>query len=117
MTDHMPMPKVSRLEVVSTGARRRWTLEEKQRIVTESYGGPRLVSVTARRNGLSTSQLFTWRRLAREGKLSGDAAPVLVPVEMTPAAAPISSGAPQPAARRTGWKWSVDHDERATPGS
>ncbi|WP_439400402.1 transposase (plasmid) [Bradyrhizobium sp. PMVTL-01] len=85
MTDHMPMPKVSRLEVVSTGARRRWTLEEKQRIVTESYDGPRLVSVTARRNGLSTSQLFTWRRLAREGKLIGDAAPVLVPVEITPA--------------------------------
>jgi transposase len=96
MTDHMPMPKVSRLEVVSTGARRRWTLEEKQRIVSESYGGSRLVSVTARRNRLSTSQLFTWRRLAREGKLSGDAAPVLVPVEITPAAAQISSGAPQP---------------------
>ncbi|MCA1363358.1 transposase [Bradyrhizobium sp. IC3069] len=96
MTDHMPMPKVSRLEVVSTGARRRWTLEEKQRILTESYGGSRLVSVTARRNGLSTSQLFTWRRLAREGKLSGHAAPVLVPVEITPTAAPISSGAPQP---------------------
>ncbi|WP_091967609.1 IS66-like element accessory protein TnpA [Bradyrhizobium shewense] len=94
MSDHMP--KVSRLEVVSTGARRRWTLKEKQRIVSESYGRPRLVSVTARRNGLSTSQLFTWRRLAREGKLSGDAAPVLVPVEITPAAAPISSGAPQP---------------------
>ena len=92
----MPMPKVSRLEVVSTGARRRWTLEEKQRIVSESYGGSRLVSVTARRNGLSTSQLFTWRRLAREGKLSGDVAPVLVPVEITPAAAPISSGVPQP---------------------
>jgi transposase len=91
------MPKVSRLEVVSTGARRRWTLEEKQRIVTESYSGPRLVSVTARRNGLSTSQLFTWRRLAREGKLSGDGAPALVPVEITPAAAPISSGAPRPA--------------------
>ncbi|WP_161533274.1 transposase [Bradyrhizobium sp. LCT2] len=51
------------------------------------------MSVTARRNGLSTSQLFTWRRLAREGKLSGDAAPVLFPVEITPAAAPISSGA------------------------
>ncbi|QHP67825.1 hypothetical protein EI171_10760 [Bradyrhizobium sp. LCT2] len=59
----------------------------------QSYGGRRLVSVTARRNGLSTSQLFTWRRLAREGKLSGDAAPVLFPVEITPAAAPISSGA------------------------
>ncbi|WP_456843692.1 transposase [Bradyrhizobium sp. USDA 4510] len=76
------MPKVSRLEVVSTGARRRWTLEEKQRIVAESYSGPRLASVTARRNGLSTSQLFTWRRLARAGRLVEDAAPALVPVEV-----------------------------------
>ena len=82
MTDHTPNSKVPRLEVVSTGARRRWTLEEKQRIVAESYGGPRLVSVTARRKGLSASQLFTWRRLAREDRLSGDAMPALVPVEI-----------------------------------
>ena len=63
------MSKVARLEVISSGARRRWTLEEKQRIVAESYGAPRLVSATARRNGLSASQLFTWRRLARDGRL------------------------------------------------
>ena len=63
------MPKVSRLDVISTGARRRWTLAEKQRIVSESYGGRRLVSATARRNGLTASQLFTWRRLAQEGRL------------------------------------------------
>jgi transposase len=69
MTDHTPISKVSRLDVISTGARRRWTLDEKQRIVAESYGAPRLASVTARRNGLSASQLFTWRRLAREGRL------------------------------------------------
>jgi transposase len=56
--------------MISTGARRRWTLEEKQRIVAESYAGPRLVSATARRNGLSASQLFTWRRLAGDGRLS-----------------------------------------------
>ena len=96
MTDHTPMSKVSRLEVVATGARRCWTLDEKQRIVAESYGGPRLVSITARRNGLSASQLFTWRRLAREGRLSGDAVPALVPVEITSALAPISISAPQP---------------------
>jgi transposase len=87
MTDHTPISKISRLEVVSTGARRRWTLEEKQRIVAESYDGPRLVSVTARRNGLSASQLFTWRRLAREGRLNEDAVPALVPVKITPASA------------------------------
>ncbi|MFQ3459344.1 transposase [Bradyrhizobium sp. UFLA01-814] len=97
MTDHTSISKVSRLEVVSTGARRRWTLEEKQRIVAESYGGPRLVSVTARRNGLSTSQLFTWRRLARNGRLSGDVVPALVPVEITPAPARASISTPQTA--------------------
>jgi transposase len=64
------MSKVSRLEVVATGARRRWSLQEKQRIVAESYSAPRLVSATARRNGLSASQLFTWRRLARDGRLA-----------------------------------------------
>ena len=80
------MSKVSRVEVISTGARRRWTLEEKRRIVSESYGGRREVSATARRHGLSGSQLFTWRRLAREGRL-GDELAALVPVEIaTPAA-------------------------------
>ncbi len=70
------MPKVSRLEVIQTGARRRWTLEEKRRIVAESDRGARQVSATARRYGLSTGQLFTWRRLARKGRLGGDAEPV-----------------------------------------
>ena len=37
--------------------------------MAESYDGRRQVSATARRNGLSASQLFTWRRLAREGRL------------------------------------------------
>src|SRR5215470_5929156 len=76
MTEHTTMPKVSRLEVIQTGARRRWTLEEKRRIVAESDSGVRQVSATARRHGLSTGQLFTWRRLARKGRLGGDAEPV-----------------------------------------
>lgn len=67
MTEHTPISSLSQLEVISTGARRRWTLSAKQRIVAESYSGP--VSATARRNGLSASQLFTWRRQAREGRL------------------------------------------------
>jgi transposase len=66
------MPKLSRVEVIQTGARRRWTLEEKQRIVAESNSGPRAVSATARRHGLSPSHLFWWRRLAREGRLCAD---------------------------------------------
>jgi transposase len=69
MTEHTTISKVSRLEIIQTGARRRWTTELKQRIVAESYGVPRNVSATARQHGMSSSQLFTWRRLARQGRL------------------------------------------------
>ena len=47
MTGHTPMLKVARLDVISSGARRRWTLDEKQRIVAESYAAPRQVSATS----------------------------------------------------------------------
>jgi transposase len=67
------MPQVSRLEVIATGARRRWTLAEKRRIVAESEAAPRQVSATARRYGLSPSHLFWWRRLARDGRLGATA--------------------------------------------
>jgi transposase len=78
------MAKVSRLEVIETGARRRWTPEEKLRIVEESFRGPRLVSSTARRHGLSANQLFVWRRLYREGKLAGgEEAPGFVPAVLS----------------------------------
>src|SRR3712207_9096117 len=73
MTEHTPMSSVSRLEVITTGARRRWTLEEKRRILAESYRAPRIVTATARRHGLTSSQLFTWRRLDSEGRLTADA--------------------------------------------
>jgi len=66
MTSHTTSSSVSRLEVIQTGARRRWSAAEKLRIVAESYQGCRMVSATARRHGISTGQLFTWRRLARE---------------------------------------------------
>jgi transposase len=55
-------PEVSRLEVVDTGRRRRWTEEEKLRIVMESLSGPRLGLATARRYGIARSLLATWRR-------------------------------------------------------
>jgi transposase len=95
------MTNVSRLDVISTGARRRWTLTEKHRIVAESYDGPRLVSATARRNGLSASQLFTWRRLAREGRLvEGDEATTFAPAVIN--CEPSTSGPPSSPTRLDG---------------
>ena len=66
------MPSLTTLEVVQTGARRRWPVEEKLRIVAESDRGPGAVSATARRYGVSPAQLFTWRRQVRTGQLAAE---------------------------------------------
>lgn len=62
MDSHTHSHEVSRLSVVETGRRRRWTDDEKLRIIAESERGPRLISSTARRHGIAPSQLFGWRR-------------------------------------------------------
>ena len=54
--------QVERLGVVETGRRRRWTDDEKLKIVLESIKTPRTISSTARRYGISRSLLLNWRR-------------------------------------------------------
>lgn len=62
--------RVSRLEVIDTGARRRFSMAEKIRTVEESLRGHRQASSTARRHGISNSLLFRWRKAYREGRLT-----------------------------------------------
>jgi len=54
--------QVERLGVVETGRRRRWTDDEKLKIVLESMQAPRAISSTARRYGISRALLLNWRR-------------------------------------------------------
>jgi len=82
MDSHNDSRHISRLEIIDTGRRRRWTVEEKLRIVEESFSGPRLASATARRHGISSRLLFAWRKAYREGRL-GDA-PAFVPAVIVP---------------------------------
>ena len=91
MASHTHSAQVERLEVVDTGRRRRWSEEEKLRIVAESLSGPRLVSATARRYGISTSLLFTWRRACRQST-SQTADNGFVPAVVVPEARPAVSG-------------------------
>src|SRR3954462_887712 len=52
-----------RVEVIpGVGRRRRWTDEEKARIVAESLGPATTASAVARRSGFIASQLLTWRQ-------------------------------------------------------
>ena len=95
-----------RLEVVETGRRRRWTEEEKLRIVTESLSGPRMGWVTARRYGIARSLLATWRR--RFGVQAAGAAR-FVPAVIAPerAAAPLTSSRMEIVAAN-GWRVIVE---------
>src|SRR3982074_3658727 len=62
MDSHKYSTQVERLEVIETGRRRRWSDDEKLRIVLESLQTPRAISSTARRHGISLSLLVMWRR-------------------------------------------------------
>lgn len=63
--------KLDRVEVItSVQRRRRWSAEEKARMVQETYAPGMSVSVIARQHGIAPNQLFTWRRLYAEGALS-----------------------------------------------
>ena len=86
MTGHKDSFHVQRLEVVNTGRRRRWSLDEKLRIVEESFQGHRQVSATARRHDISPSLLFSWRKAfgevrGRHDEVIGFAPAMIVPDE------------------------------------
>ena len=93
MDSHKRSTQLERLEVVETGRRRRWSDDEKLRIVSESFEAPRAISSTARRHGISRSLLMTWRRafgpepISPQSEQSGFARVVLA-AEVEPAVAP-----------------------------
>ena len=68
MVDHMlePPRPVRRLEVITgAGGRRRWSADEKARILEEAMVPGAVVSEVARRHDMAPQHLFTWLRQAR----------------------------------------------------
>ena len=89
MVDHIVDATAPRGRVESrsgVGRRRRWSDEDKGRIVAESYAPGAVVSEIARRHEISPQHLFAWRKAARNGQLAlaADEAAVFVPVMMAP---------------------------------
>jgi len=85
MVDHMlePPRPVRRLEVITgAGGRRRWSADEKARILEEAMAPGAVVSEVARRNGLLPQHLFTWRRQAK--REAGDPPLAFTPVIVAP---------------------------------
>jgi transposase len=81
-----PERQVRRIEVITgAGGRRRWTSDDKARIVTETLEPGSVVSEVARRHGLSPQQLFAWRREARKrGAAPEEEPPSFVPAVVEP---------------------------------
>ena len=75
-----------RIEVINgAGGRRRWSADDKARILEETLVPGAAVSEVARRHGLSPQQVFGWRREARRELNAGSAASsAFVPVIVEP---------------------------------
>jgi transposase len=73
--------------------RRRWSVEEKLRILAQSVAPGSSVMLVCRTHGISSGQLYTWRRQFRTGELTGFA-PVTVTPPVGQLAAPAASADP-----------------------
>jgi transposase len=96
MDVHKHSLKVARLEIVDTGRRRRWSEDEKLKVVLESFQSPRQVAATARRHGISRWQLHEWRRAFRAAqheaaKPSAGFVPVTITAEPQPSAPELAA--------------------------
>jgi transposase len=72
--------------ITGAGGRRRWTVDDKARIVEETLEPGASVSVVARRHGLTPQQVFAWRREARQR--SEEAGPSFIPAMVELASTP-----------------------------
>jgi transposase len=89
MDSHKRSAQLERLEVVETGRRRRWSEDEKLKIVLESLRAPRQVAATARQYGISRSLLISWRRSFRPERHDPEGQQIgFVPAIVVPATAP-----------------------------
>jgi len=105
MVEHMVEPPrtVRRLEVITTASgRRRWSQSERRRILAEAMAPGAVVSVVARRNGMSPQHLFTWLREARRVPTVSGRAAAFVPVLLDEPPSASSATPPQAGIRPLG---------------
>jgi transposase len=87
--------------IVGRQRRRRWTVEEKLRIVAETDEPGARIGDVAARHDVYPGLLFTWRRQVRKGVLTERRAPLFLPVEMANALdLPQPSGQVEPSTPR-----------------
>ena len=86
-----------RAEIITVERRRRWSWGDKQQIVEETLMPGASISAVARRYGLHPSQVFAWRKAAREANIEeagcGSFDGAFAPIVVTGGSCTSSSGA------------------------
>lgn len=84
------------VEVVTRGERRRmWSDEQKRLVVLEAMQPGALVTEVARRWGVGTGLIYTWRRQMQQGELGAMPVPAFAELTVTPPPAMVE---PEPVA-------------------
>jgi transposase len=97
-----------RAEIITVERRRRWSLSDKQQIVAETLQPGASVSTIAQRYGMHPSQLFAWRKAARDGRLVEDSRVEFAPVIVAPEL-PEPVPQPAPAAASSSGRMEIAH--------
>ena len=110
-TDRMSA-RNQRIELITRGERRRrWSVEQKREIAAESLEAGISPITVARRYGISSGLLYTWRRHLLEGSLGVPRQPqakfarvevMAVPADPAPALPPVAPAAAAPSGPMNG---------------
>ena len=88
-------------EIITVERRRRWSEEDKLRIVRETQASGASVSSVAKRHGLHPSQVFTWRRRIRERLRGVETSGHFAPVTIGSAVSALEGSPARPDTKRT----------------
>jgi transposase len=77
-TSHTTTRMTGRMTVIArVSGRRLWTVDQKLLMLRDAFGSGGEVRTAMERHEVSSGQLYTWRKQAMSGELSGVAAPAL----------------------------------------
>ena len=96
---HMSDRMTTRIEIVGrVSGRRRWTVEQKLAILRDAFGSEGSVRAACEQHEIGSGQLYTWRRQAMSGELTGTkrtALPSFAEVDVSESSLPVVSAPAQ----------------------
>lgn len=102
-TTHMSGRMSSRIEVVSrVSGRRRWTVEQKLVALRDAFGPEGCVRTACERHEVGSGSIYTWRRQAMSGELTGVRKPIEPTFAQVQISEPLALPAPTVTARSDG---------------